>query len=50
MIIFLKLKKQNINHERVFLTMQRKKKYFKHTNIENLEVLKNYYLYHIMMK
>ena len=50
MITFMKLEKQKINHERTFSTTQRKKKYFKHTNIQNLEVLKKYYLFYIMIK
>ena len=47
---YYELEKQKINHERILWTTRREKKYFKHTNIQNLEVLKNYHLFHIMMK
>ena len=50
MIIFMKLKKQKINHERIFCIAQREKKYFKPINIQNFEMLKNYYLFYIMGK
>ena len=50
MIIFMQLEKQQINYERIFETMQRRKKYFKYTNTQNLEVLQNYHLFHITVK
>ena len=50
MIILMQLKKRKINHERIFWTTQKTKKYFEHTNTRNLEMLKNYHLFHIMIK
>ena len=49
-ITLTQLEKWKINYELIFWTMYRAKKYFKYTDTQNLEMLKFYHLFHIMIK
>ena len=46
----MQLKTQKINHKQISKLTQRTKNCFKHTNTQNLEVLKKCHLFYIMMK